>query len=149
MLYKDIRPILYADDTEAFDKIFENGKFSYTEPVLIDQLDMYDDKDAETAAEEANRFGCKIDENTTRDVWIPAGLPFHIAKGHDSYTEMIVSRNGVSYFPNCVEDDEDIEVEFTEFGQKLQAFANSQGISLFDAYIQVTNVTSFFGLKIE
>ena len=147
MLYKNIKPILYAEDSEMFEKIFENGKFSYTEPILIDQLSLYDSEDIAIAKEDAKRFGCRIDNNGD-DIWIPAGLPFNIDKSRDPYAEMTVSRNGVSFYPNYVEDNTEITVVFTEFGMKLRQYACNTGTDLLDAYIQLKDIEHYFGVKI-
>ena len=147
MLYKNIKPILYAEDSEMFEKIFENGKFSYTEPILIDQLSLYDSEDIAIAKEDAKRFGCRIDNNGD-DIWIPAGLPFNIDKSRDPYAEMTVSRNGVSFYPNYVEDNTEITVVFTEFGMKLRQYACNTGTDLLDAYTQLKDIEQYFGVKI-
>ena len=147
MLYKNIKPILYAEDSEMFEKIFENGKFSYTEPILIDQLSLYDSEDIAIAKEDAERFGCRIDNNGD-DIWIPAGLPFNIDKSRDPYAEMTVSRNGVSFYPNYVEDNTEITVVFTEFGMKLRQYACNTGTDLLDAYTQLKDIEQYFGVKI-
>ena len=147
MLYKSIKPILYAEDSEMFEKIFENGKFSYTEPILIDQLSLYDSEDIAIAKEDAERFGCRIDNNGD-DIWIPAGLPFNIDKSRDPYAEMTVSRNGVSFYPNYVEDNTEITVVFTEFGMKLRQYACNTGTDLLDAYTQLKDIEQYFGVKI-
>ena len=147
MLYKSIKPILYAEDSEMFEKIFENGKFSYTEPILIDQLSLYDSEDIAIAKEDAERFGCRIDNNGD-DIWIPAGLPFNIDKSRDPYAEMTVSRNGVSFYPNYVEDNTEITVVFTEFGMKLRQYACNTGTDLLYAYTQLKDIEQYFGVKI-
>ena len=147
MLYKSIKPILYAEDSEMFEKIFENGKFSYTEPILIDQLSLYDSEDIAIVKTDIERFGCRIDSNGD-DIWIPAGLPFNITKSRDSYTEMIISRNGVSLYPNYVDDNTEIDVVFTEFGMKLHQYACNTGTDLLDAYTQLKDIEHYFGVKI-
>lgn len=44
MQFKEIRPILYAEDSEIFNKIFEKNSFS-GESVIIDQLSLYGGRD--------------------------------------------------------------------------------------------------------
>ena len=98
MLFRELKPILYAEGKDLFDKMFINGKFSYNEPVMIDQISLYDSADSVAAKDDAERFGCRID-NTGDDVWIPAGLPFTIHKTNAHYAVMEISRNGVTYYP--------------------------------------------------
>ena len=147
MLYKDIKPILYSEDAEMFEDIFENGEFSYNEPVMIDQLSMYDNRDSEEAKSIAEAFGCRIDSNGD-DIWIPAGLPFSIKRGTDSYTEMVISHNGASYYPNYVDDDTDISVKLTEFGKKLNQYAKNIYTDLVSAYNNIKYIERIFGVAI-
>lgn len=59
------------------------------------------------------RFGCRISDN--RDgIWLPEGLKFDIIKGNDRYTDAIISRNGVEYPLNYIEDFSEFEVTFTD-----------------------------------
>lgn len=147
MRFSKLKKILNHEDSEAFGNIFEEGKFSYNEPVMIDQLSLYDSNDAATAKEDAERFGCRIDGNGD-DVWIPAGMPFNITKSRDPYAEMVITRNGVSFYPNYVEDNEDINLEFTEFGMKLRQYACNTGTDLLNAYNTVKSIEQYFGVKI-
>ena len=147
MLYKNIRPILYSENTEMFDDIFENGEFSYNESVMIDQLSMYDDRNSEEAKSIAETFGCRIDSNGD-DIWIPAGLPFSIKRGTDSYTEMIITHNGASYYPNYVDDDIDISVKLTDFGKKLNQYAKNTFTGLVNAYDNIKFIERIFGVTI-
>lgn len=150
MLYKDLKPIIYDEDNNLLNIIFENGKFSFAEPIIIDQISMYDVRDQEIAKENANKFGCRIDSNGD-DIWIPAGLQFTIAKGRDPYTEMIISRHGATFYPNYVDDTCDISVELTKIGEKLVEYANEYYtgyITVYDAYIQIKNIETIFGVNI-
>lgn len=146
MQYKDIRPILYAEDSELFNKIFEKNGFS-GESTMIDQLSLYDGRDREEAENSAHRFGCRISDNGD-DVWLPDGLKYDITKGNDSYTEVIISRNGVEYPLNYIEDYDEFDVTFTELGKKLYNYAESFGFNLMDAYESVKSVETAFGVKI-
>ena len=46
MLFRELKPILYAEDKDLFDKMFINGQFSYNEPIMIDQISLYDSADS-------------------------------------------------------------------------------------------------------
>lgn len=147
MLFRELKPILYSKNEDLFDKMFVNGQFSYSEPIMIDQISLYDDSDARAAKEEADRFGCRIDNNGD-DVWIPAGLPFTIRKTNIPYTLMEISRNGAIYYPEYIEDTEVINVELTEFGQKLYDYAKASYTTVEAAYDQLLLVKKIFGSKI-
>ena len=147
MLFRELKPILYAEDKDLFDKMFINGQFSYNEPIMIDQISLYDGADSVAAKDDAERFGCRIDNNGD-DVWIPAGLPFTIRKTNAPYAVMEISRNGVKYYPEYVEDTEVVNVEFTEFGQKLYDYAKSSYTTVMAAYDQLVLVEKIFGSKI-
>lgn len=147
MLFRELKPILYAEDKDLFDKMFVNGQFSYNEPIMIDQISLYDGADSVAAKDDAERFGCRIDNNGD-DVWIPAGLPFTIRKTNAPYAVMEISRNGVTYYPEYVEDTEVINVEFTEFGQKLYDYAKASYTTVMAAYDQLLLIEKIFGSKI-
>lgn len=147
MLYRDLKTILYSDNKELFDLIFESGKFSFAEPIIIDQLSLYDNNDKDLAKEDAEKFGCRIDSNGD-DVWIPAGLPFSIKRGTDSYTEMIICRNGAAYYPTYIEDTTEIDVEFTMLGEKLHQYANAIYSGLAEAYNNVKLIEDVFEVTI-
>ena len=147
MLFRELNPILYAEDKDLFDKLFVNGQFSYNEPIMIDQISLYDSEDSVAAKDDAERFGCRID-NTGDDVWIPAGLPFTIRKTNAPYAVMEISRNGVTYYPGYVEDNEIVNVELTEFGQKLYDYAKASYTTVMAAYDQLLLVEKIFGSKI-
>lgn len=147
MLFRELKPILYAEDKDLFDKMFVNGQFSYNEPIMIDQISLYDGADSVTAKDDAERFGCRIDNNGD-DVWIPAGLPFTIRKTNAPYAVMEISRNGVKYYPEYVEDTEVVNVEFTEFGQKLYDYAKASYTTVMAAYDQLLLIEKIFGSKI-
>lgn len=147
MLFRELKPILYAEDKDLFDKMFVNGQFSYNEPIMIDQISLYDGSDSIVAKDDAERFGCRIDNNGD-DVWIPAGLPFTIRKTNAPYAVMEISRNGVTYYPEYVEDTEVINVELTEFGQKLYDYAKASYTTVMAAYDQLLLVEKIFGSKI-
>ncbi len=147
MLFRELKPILYAEDKDLFDKMFVNGQFSYNEPIMIDQISLYDGADSVAAKDDAERFGCRIDNNGD-DVWIPAGLPFAIRKTNAPYAVMKISRNGVTYYPEYVEDTEVVNVEFTEFGQKLYDYAKASYTTVMAAYDQLLLIEKIFGSKI-
>lgn len=147
MLFRELKPILYAEDKDLFDKMFVNGQFSYNEPIMIDQISLYDGSDSIAAKDDAERFGCRIDNNGD-DVWIPAGLPFTIRKTNAPYAVMEISRNGVTYYPEYVEDNEIINAELTEFGQKLYDYAKASYTTVMAAYDQLLLVEKIFGSKI-
>jgi hypothetical protein len=147
MLFRELKPILYAEDKDLFDKMFVNGQFSYNEPIMIDQISLYDGADSVAAKDDAERFGCRIDNNGD-DVWIPAGLPFTIRKTNAPYAVMEISRNGVTYYPEYVEDTEVVNVEFTEFGQKLYDYAKASYTTVMAAYDQLLLIEKIFGSKI-
>lgn len=147
MLFRELKPILYADNKDLFDKMFVNGQFSYNEPIIIDQISLYDGADSIAAKDDAERFGCRIDNNGD-DVWIPAGLPFTIRKTNAPYAVMEISRNGVTYYPDYVGDNEIINAELTEFGQKLYDYAKASYTTVMAAYDQLLLVEKIFGSKI-
>lgn len=147
MLFRELKPILYSKDEDLFDKMFVNGQFSFDKPSMIDQISLYDDSDAREAKDNAERFGCRIDNNGD-DVWLPAGLPFTIRKLGTTYTLMEISRNGAEYYPEYVEDTEVINVELTEFGQKLYDYAKASYTTVEEAYDQLKLVEKVFGTKI-
>ena len=147
MLFKEIKQILYAEDKDLFEKIFENGKFSYNEPIMIDQTSLYDKSDAQRAKESAERFGCVIDSNGD-DIFIPACLSFYIYRSNDSYSEMCIKRNGESYYPNYIDEMEEINVELTELGKKLELYAKSTFTDLLDAYEHIIEIEKIFGVSI-
>lgn len=147
MIFRELKPILYADNKDLFDKMFVNGQFSYNEPIMIDQISLYDGADSIAAKDDAERFGCRIDNNED-DVWIPAGLPFTIRRTNAPYAVMEISRNDVTYYPEYVEDTEVINVELTEFGQKLYDYAKASYTTVMHAYDQLLLVEKIFGSKI-
>ena len=147
MLFRELKPILYAEDKDLFDKMFVNGQFSYNEPIMIDQISLYDGADSVAAKDDAERFGCRIDNNGD-DVWIPAGLPFTIRMTNAPYAVMEISRNSVTYYPEYVEDNEIVNVELTEFGQKLYDYAKASYTTVMAAYDQLLLVEKIFGSKI-
>lgn len=147
MLYRDLKPILYSDNKELFELIFESGKFSYTEPIMIDQLSLYDNNDRDIAKEDAEKFGCRIDSNGD-DVWVPAGLPFDIKPSRDPYSAMIIIRNGASYYPNYIEDTTEINVEFTALGEKLNQYAKDTYTTIANAYEQIKKIENIFGVTV-
>lgn len=147
MLFRELKPILYAEDKDLFDKMFVNGQFSYNEPIMIDQISLYDGVDSIAAKDDAEKFGCRIDNNGD-DVWIPAGLPFTIRKTNAPYAVMEISRNGVTYYPEYVEDNEIVNVELTEFGQKLYDYAKASYTTVMAAYDQLLLIEKIFGSKI-
>jgi hypothetical protein len=146
MLFKELKTIL-DESEDLFDKLFVNGRFSYNERIIIDQFDTYDGAYLIEAKDTAKRFGCRIDNNGN-DIWIPAGLPFTISKPTSRYGEIDISRNGVTYFPEYIEDDEIINVELTEFGQKLYDYAKASYTTVIGAYDQLLLVEKIFGSKI-
>lgn len=148
MLFRELKPILYAEDKDLFDKMFINGQFSYSnnEPIMIDKS-LYDSADSVAAKDDAERFGCRLD-NTGDGVWIPAGLPFTIRKTNAPYAVMEISRNGVTYYPDYVDDYDKVNVELTEFGQKLYDYAKASYTTVMAAYEQLLLVEKIFGSKI-
>ncbi len=147
MLYKDLKPILYSDNKELFELIFESGKFSFAEPIMIDQLSLYDNNDKVVAKEAAEKFSCRIDSNGD-DIWVPAGLPFDIKPSRDPYSEMIITRNGISYYPNYIEDTTEINVEFTSIGEKLNQYAKDTYTNIVNAHEQIDKIENIFGVAI-
>lgn len=147
MLYRDLKPILYSDNKELFDLVFESGKFSFAEPIIIDQLSLYDNNDKNLAKEDAEKFGCRIDSNGD-DVWVPAGLPFDIKPSRDPYSQMIIRRNGAAYYPTYIEDTTEINVEFTTLGEKLHGYASAIYSGLAEAYNNVKLIEDIFGVTI-
>ena len=146
MMWKDLRAVLNADDKELFDKIFENGQFTFNEPILVDQLDMYEDDDAKKLKEEDTRFGCKFEKD---NVIVPAGLPFIIKRSTDPYAEFTISRNGVDIDIQCPEDDLEINVVLTKFGDKLVRFRETTGCNdLLTAYSLLAETEKIFGVNL-
>lgn len=147
MRYDDLHKLLNSDDKELMDKIFEKDGFSFNENVILDQLDNYDERDSEEIREDAKKFGCIIRGN---EVIVPAGLRFNISKSNDSYTPVLfyIKRNNVTFSVFNMEDNEDIAVTFTSFGQKLFTYANSIFTSIADAYEQLCIIEQLFGVKI-
>lgn len=146
MMWKDLRAVLNADDKELFDKIFENGQFTFDEPIFVDQLDMYDESDAKELEEEDIRFGCKIEKD---NVIVPAGLPFIIKRSTDPYVEFTISRNGIDIEIQCPEDELEINVVLTKFGDKLVRFKEMTGYSdLLMAYSYLVETEKIFGVNL-
>lgn len=147
MRYDDLHKLLNSDDKELIDKIFEKDGFSFNENVILDQLDNYDERDAEEIREDARKFGCII---RGREVIVPAGLRFSISRTNDSTTPVLfyIERNNVKCPLFYMEDNEDIAVTFTSFGQKLFTYANSIFTSIADAYEQLCIIEQLFGVKI-
>lgn len=146
MMWKDLRAVLNADDKELFDKIFENGQFTFDEPIFVDQLDMYEDDDAKKLKEEDIQFGCKFEKD---NVIVPAGLPFIIKRSTDPYVEFTISRNGVDIEIQCPEDDLEINVVLTTFGDKLVQFKEVIGYrDLLETYSYLVELEKIFGVKL-
>jgi hypothetical protein len=148
MKYNDLRKLLNSDDKELINKIVEKDGFSFNENVILDQLDNYDERDSEEIREDARKFGCIIRGNN--EVIVPAGLRFNISKSNDSFTPVLfyIERNNVELPLFYMEDNEDIAVTFTSFGQKLFTYANSVFTSIADAYEQLCIIEQLFGVKI-
>ena len=144
MYYSDLKKFLYDEDKDLFNKIFEKDSFSFENDIMIDQTSMYDETDAESAANDAKRFGCRI---SGEDIWLPSNLSFNISRATDyPNSEMNIKRNGIEYTLNYIEDREYINAEFTNFGKKLETYANSKGISLYDAYGDLLQIEKIFGI---
>ena len=146
MLYSDLDQLLRSDDKELVDKIFEKDGFSFSENIIVDQIDAYNDREADELREDARKFGCIIRGN---DVIIPAGLHFKINRcSKNDPTLFYIERNGVEFSISYMEDNEEIEVTFTQVGQKLYSFSKSIYTTMSNAYDQIQTIEKIFGVKI-
>ena len=146
MLYSDLDQLLRSDDKELVDKIFEKDGFSFSENIIVDQLDAYNDREADELREDARKFGCIIRGN---DVIIPAGLHFKINRCiKNDPTLFYIERNGVEFPISYMEDNEEIGVTFTQVGQKLYSFSKSIYTTMSNAYNQIQTIEKIFGVKI-
>lgn len=146
MIYSDLIQLLRADDKELFDKIFEKDYFSFSENITVDQLDAYDDREADELRDDARKFGCIIKGN---DVIIPAGLHFKINRcSKNDSTLFYIERNNVEFPISYIEDNEEIGVTFTQVGQKLYSFSKSIYTTVSNAYAQIQTIEKIFGVKI-
>ena len=147
MIYSNLEQILRSDNKELFDKIFEKDGFSFSENITVDQLDGYDDREADELREDATKFGCIIRGN---DIIIPAGLHFkiNISSPKNDPTLFYIERNGVEFSISYMEDGEEIGVTFTQAGQKLYSFSKSIYTTIPNAYDQIQMIEKIFGVKI-
>lgn len=146
MKYDEIYKLLNSDDKELIDKIFEKDGFSFNENIFLDSLDNYDERDSEEMREYARKFGCII---RGIEIIVPAGLRFSISRPNDSISSLFyIERNNVIFSVFNMEDNEDIAVTFTSFGQKLFTYANIISTSIADAYEQLCMIEQLFGVKI-
>ena len=146
MLYSDLDQLLRSDDKELVDKIFEKDGFSFSENIIVDQLDEYNDREADELREDARKFGCIIRGN---DVIIPAGLHFKINRcSKNDSTLFYIERNGIEFSISYMDDNEEIGVTFTQVGQKLYSFSKSIYTTMSNAYDQIKSIEKIFGVKI-
>ena len=146
MLYSDLDQLLRSDDKELVDKIFEKDGFSFSENIIVDQLDIYNDREADELREDARKFGCIISGN---NIIIPAGLCFKITKcSENDSTLFYIERNGVEFPISYMDDNEEIGVTFTQVGQKLYSFSKSIYTTMSNAYDQIQAIEKIFGVKI-
>lgn len=143
MTLEDIFLIMRHDRNE-FDKIFENGQFSLTEPKIICQLDAV--MNADYIKENAYQFGCKIEGN---NVILPANLNFSLTT-EGGY--VIITRNGARLIycdTSSIEDpDTEFNVGFTDFGKKLNRFATVYNYDFFFAYQLLRDIKNIFGTNV-
>lgn len=146
MKYKHLNEILRSDDKDLINKVFEKDGFSFTENIIIDQLDNYEGRDVDELIEDARKFGCIIRGN---DIVLPAGLKVKITINHgNDPTLFYVERNGAEFPFTYMDDNDEIDVTFTEFGQKLYAYANGIYTTINAAYDQLRFIEQVFGVKI-
>ena len=150
MDYSDIEKFLSEKDKTIVDKIFESEGFSFSGPTMIAQL-YTSDSDTAEIKEDALRFGCKIEpsnDGDTINIIVPAGLGFSISiKGKD----VVISRKGVELYlsdSDYIYDYLEFEVCLTDFGKKLDKYANNHGFYLFEAYVHVKDIENAFGVHI-
>ena len=146
MLYSEIKDMLYSEHKDIINQLFLS--FSFTENIIVDQLSMYSGRDLEEAKDLASKFGCIISDTDDQNVIVPANLQFNIFSCNDRETELIISRNGVTYYLNYIDPYEIFSVEFTEFGKKLDTYATAGCMSLYEAYEQLLKTEKIFGVKI-
>ncbi len=153
MKYKQLDEILKSDNKDLVDKIFEKDGFSFNENKIIDQLDNYKGCTADEIAEifeYAKKFGLGI-RLSDNSFMLPAGLCFKINRSNknDSDTALFyIERNGAELPISFIEDNEEINVTFTEFGQKLYTYANETHTTIYNAYEQLKFIEKIFGVKI-
>lgn len=144
MLYRDLKPILYNEDKELFDKIFDNGHFSLSDAeITVDQKSLYDSRDLEEIESSAKTFGCIIRDD---NINIPMLLPFYIYRSTDQYSDLIIKRNGVEFYPQFIDDTLDFTVVYTEFGSKIAAYAKNKQLNILDAYKDLVATKQLFGV---
>lgn len=145
MKYIDVDQVLRSDEKDLANNVFEKDGFSFTENVIVDMLDNYDERDVDEIIEDARKFGCVIKGN---DIVLPAGLHVKITASHRNEPYLCyVERNGVE-FPFDIDNNDEINVTFTEFGRKLYAYAQSAHTTLNYAYDQLKVIEQIFGVKI-
>lgn len=152
MIFKDFYKVLhceYCDD--LFERVFEQGKFSFTEDKIIDQLSMYNGKKLEDAINDAKTFGLVIKGNSDGDVILPANLPFIIHKsslyGSNAF---YIKRNIIEYSIDYLDSNEEINVVLTDFGKKFMQYMKESNTSIIDeAYSKLLQIEQIFGVKFK
>lgn len=145
MIYKELKQILYNDEYEdLFELIFRVDLFSFPETSVIDDLDNYDNREEGIA--DAQQFGCTIKGS---EIILPVGLPFRIIKADPrSPTLFSIKHNNVEYDIDMLDDYDDINVEFTDFGSKLSKYAEENFKSLIEAYEDIKSIEKIFKINI-
>lgn len=146
MKYSEFEKLLRAENKDLFDKIFENNKFSFDQDIMIDDLSMYNGTELIQSKEDAEKFGCKIHNNEVR---VPANLAFTIYKYNNSEPVLFyIKRNEVEYPISYMDSNDEINVEFTEFGHNLYKYAENTYTSLTNAYQNLIEIENIFKVHI-
>ena len=144
MKYIDVALVLRSDEKDLANNVFEKDGFSFTENIIIDQLNNYDERDVDELIEDARKFGCIIKGN---NIVLPAGLRVKITTSHNPHL-CYIERNGVEFPFSYIDSNDEINVTFTEFGQKLYTYAQSAHTTLNYAYDLLKAIEQIFGVKI-
>ena len=123
-----------------------NSRFQVLDPHFGVPLNVGASGSMEFIIEDARKFGCIIRGN---DIVLPAGLKVKITINHgNDPTLFYVERNGAEFPFTYMDDNDEIDVTFTEFGQKLYAYANGIYTTINAAYDQLRFIEQVFGVKI-
>lgn len=141
MKYSELEQVLKDTDNDILTKIFDKY-FNFNSNIIIDQLDNYNKSDLDDIYEDVTKFGCIIKNN---NIIVPAGLQFRIYKNNNQDPSLFnIERNGISFSINYLDNDEDIEVTFTKFGQNLFNFAKKSYMNISQAYDIIKDIEDIF-----
>ena len=152
MIFKDFYKVLhceYCDD--LFERVFEQGQFSFTEDKIIDQLSMHKNAELEEVISNARTFGLIIKGNSDGDVILPANLPFTIHKSSlNNSNAFYIKRNVIEYSIDYIDSNEEINVVLTDFGKKFMQYMKESDTSIIDeAYKNLLQIEQIFGVEFK